>query len=410
MTAWFIPATEDVLLQRALLHLGLNKAVRYYRELVVPGIGGVWFVRQLSWAAAGIYLATMEGQDTSKAEIAHAIEALACKLIWLKNNAESIRGKRAFARYPDEYSYKNLTQINKYYVQVTFRQSSVRALMDLGLTEGGMRFNSMELTPSGEAMVNAFLDNENNISIKKSLRNWIGGNKYPKSGKQFEYLGSKKASLAEKEILRDRLHADSIDEISDTERRKRLIDAFGKRNILNMPKIDDIKKNLNGTCKQQTKEIETAEAFDEMLSTARDLVHNTAEAMENSTSKPIKNFLSSNEIKDNIEKEISASKKYLLRTEKSQKPHRDALCFAKAIMDKKNQKEEVLKEIVQRDGVILSVSDGKIHRGSLFDRRRQNYNDEELDDEIGAEENSTKEKIRQLFTLCRDCINDKKQD
>ena len=57
MGNWFIPALEEFQSERALLHLGLNGAVRHYRELIVPGIGGVWFVRQLSWAVAGIALA-----------------------------------------------------------------------------------------------------------------------------------------------------------------------------------------------------------------------------------------------------------------------------------------------------------------------------------------------------------------
>ncbi len=76
MSEWFIPAKEEFQSLRALWTLGLNRAIRYYRELVVPGIGGVWFVRQLSWAAADIALA--REHHIKPAKVANAIKALAC--------------------------------------------------------------------------------------------------------------------------------------------------------------------------------------------------------------------------------------------------------------------------------------------------------------------------------------------
>ena len=38
------------------LTFNLNDAIRYHREMTVPGIGGLSFVRQLSWAVMGISL------------------------------------------------------------------------------------------------------------------------------------------------------------------------------------------------------------------------------------------------------------------------------------------------------------------------------------------------------------------
>jgi hypothetical protein len=72
--------------------------MRYHREQSVPGIGGAWFVRQLSWAVAGFKL-LKENTKESPIRVANAIEALACKSEYKMNPDEySFRGKRAFAR------------------------------------------------------------------------------------------------------------------------------------------------------------------------------------------------------------------------------------------------------------------------------------------------------------------------
>ena len=39
-TIWFLPTPEGVPSRRARVHLGLNRAARYYQDLAVPGIGG----------------------------------------------------------------------------------------------------------------------------------------------------------------------------------------------------------------------------------------------------------------------------------------------------------------------------------------------------------------------------------
>ncbi len=385
MKKWFIPGLEKFPTQRALLHLGLNKAVRYYRELVAPGIGGVWFVRQLSWAVAGIQLTKDINQPILASRIANAIEALACKLILKDNSNANVRGKRAFRRYPDAWLFKELSQPMNY-VQVTYRQSAVTALLKLGITEGGMRFNSMSLSPIGEELANAFL----NI-IRNPLLNWIDGGDFPESGKKVNWLSQKYAGNTENQIVRDRLRADTIDNGNNPHRRRLLIDAFGKLVDVDMPAI---KKELNY---DQVSEIVTAESFDYMLTTARNLIYKCAEDLKNAQSKPIKDLA-----KENVNIIIELKKKalnFLKHSEVSKKIHIDAKSFADSIHSAET--EDILQKLISRDGSILTCSDRKIWQGALFDRRQEI----EEDRNVGSEEYSTKNKISQLFTLWKDCEN-----
>ncbi|MCF6156157.1 MAG: hypothetical protein E3K36_13140 [Candidatus Brocadia sp.] len=234
MTDWFIPEMEEFETQRALLNLNLNKAIRYYRELVVPGIGGVWFVRQMSWAVAGIQL-VQEINSFGPVKIANAIEALACKLVWEQDQNQGVRGKRAFNKYRDARSFKEISQ-PKYYVRIPYRSSTVRALSGLGLTRG-TRFNSMELEPNGLVLAEAFLNQKKGGQGGKSVRNaitdWIGGDEIGK-GNIVDGLWRDGVTGEEKQISRDRLRADSKDSLADRGRRARLIEAFGNCDELNL--------------------------------------------------------------------------------------------------------------------------------------------------------------------------------
>src|SRR4051794_27732386 len=83
-SSWYSPIPSDLGRSRLVLDFGLRAADLFFRELVVPGIGRVWFVRQLCWPAAAIRLHSMlkteRGRNVTPTVIAHGIEALGCKL------------------------------------------------------------------------------------------------------------------------------------------------------------------------------------------------------------------------------------------------------------------------------------------------------------------------------------------
>ena len=140
MEDWFIPKPEKMPPQRATLRLGLGRADRFYRELAVPGIGGVEFVRQISWSLLGLALSEVRELRRHRPNmIANGIKALACKLTWkhladtdgLEDYGGPMRGKLASNRSPEKMSFADLTN-RRNYVQVTYRQSTVIGHVNAG--------------------------------------------------------------------------------------------------------------------------------------------------------------------------------------------------------------------------------------------------------------------------------------
>ncbi|MBM4066070.1 MAG: hypothetical protein FJ266_10605 [Planctomycetes bacterium] len=394
MTDWFIPEMEEFVTQRALLNLNLNKAIRHYRELVAPGIGGVWFVRQMSWAVAGIQLA-QEINSGKPVKIANAIEALACKLAWCKDQNQGVRGKRAFNKDKERvvWSFKELSQ-PQYYVRIPFRSSTVRALSGLGLTTG-TRFNSMVLTQNGSDLAEAFLNQkkggQGGKSVRKAITDWIGGDKI---GNIVSGLWRDGVTDEEKEISRNRLMSNSNDSFG---RRAHLIEAFGNCDELN---LDSVKKNLHP---DQVIEIETAQAFDGLLKTGRDLIHKCAEIIDEDNIRVAGRL--ADRVDEMLEKLRSAANRYQECVNKSKKPHHDARDFTEICSC--DSDEKLLLKVIERDGVILKTTEeNTIEKGHLFSRHKEiseNGENERGEEVVGTEESSTELKIRQLFKLRRDC-------
>ncbi len=400
MSEWFIPATEDFRSQRALLHLGLNKALRKYRELVVPGIGGVWFVRQLSWAASSIYLKENErGIKHKPAKIANAIEALAEKLEWNKDKENfKGKGKRAFARDESDniWSFKELSD-KRHYVQVTYRQSTVHAMSGLELAEG-TRYNSMELTPKGEEFVNAFLDQDkgrDGSKIKNALAKWISGDDIGNvNGVVVKGLGKSSASPDEKGRCILLLNSDK--------NRSNLINTFSKTN--HFPGIEKIKNKLNGqeSVQDQLKNIDTAQLFDGILEPARTAIYNYAELLNGKSNSSVSEFVKDKNLSSVLEQLKDCADKYLASSGKKYPEVED---FAKILSSQSSSDVAgKMKYLVERDGNILSLSNDKIVKGHLFEHRKEIEDEiESTNEQMGSEELSTEFKLRQLFNLWRDC-------
>lgn len=85
---WGLLGPEQLGGERRTRTLDLGAAVREYNERAVPGMGGVWYAKQLLLAMLGIALAQKlrERQiNVSNITVANAIEALGCYFA-LKHN------------------------------------------------------------------------------------------------------------------------------------------------------------------------------------------------------------------------------------------------------------------------------------------------------------------------------------
>ena len=83
---------------RISLDFKLRAADLFFPELVVPELGRIWFVRQLSWPLAALALheeLASHGSNAPKpTAICHGIEALACKLEYLVDPQDPPVGPR----------------------------------------------------------------------------------------------------------------------------------------------------------------------------------------------------------------------------------------------------------------------------------------------------------------------------
>ena len=184
-TFWFSPAPSDVLSSRISLDFGLRSADFFFRDLVVPELGRIWFVRQLSWPLASLALhESIQNQGLNAPKptaICHGIEALACKLAYQDNPQgpfDRILGSRAFGR--DQESLRNFQRLRQpsNYVRNTHRQAATRALRrdgGLGFARGS-RFDLLELEPVGRALAersSTSASERAGTSLRKWLLGWL---------------------------------------------------------------------------------------------------------------------------------------------------------------------------------------------------------------------------------------------
>jgi len=158
---------------RLRLDFGLRPAILAFNEWAVPGLGGAFFVRQLTWGCVGIALAGEIGKPLMAAKVAEAIEAFASWIALKRATGyetdDRVQGKRKFSEL-DAISF-DLVSKGGAYVTVPFRRAATSALPGLGFCEKAeSRFNALRLARPGMALAEAVLaDNK----VRNILFGWI---------------------------------------------------------------------------------------------------------------------------------------------------------------------------------------------------------------------------------------------
>ena len=145
---WGLLGPDSVESSRRTRTLGLGASVRLFNDLAVPGIGGVWYAKQLMLATLGVSVAEQArklGAKVQNVEVANAIEALACRLAFDSNkwNRDArLRGNSKLQGKGDDLRFSRVRQRN-FYVTQPMRMAMVQALPALGLVEtDSTRFNA----------------------------------------------------------------------------------------------------------------------------------------------------------------------------------------------------------------------------------------------------------------------------
>jgi hypothetical protein len=393
-TYWFSPAPSEVSSSRISLDFNLRTADVFFRELVVPGLGRIWFARQLSWPLAALTLheeLASHGSNAPKpTAICHGIEALACKLQYLvdpQDPSRRILGRRAFGRDADRevWSFRRLRQAMNY-VRNTHRQAATRAIrVDGGLGFArGSRFDLFELEPVGRALANAFLEQrvgQGGTSLRKWLLGWLNDN-HEVSGapKTLLYaLSPEHATDNERALVRSRLLGTSTPE---SEKRQRLARAVGR--AADLPDIEGgvIVRLREAGHLEQANEIVAARAFGAVLDRARDAVANLTRAVE-----PVRGgvklvtLASDSALRKSIKNLRSVSNNYIHQANTASVKDATSRSFADAIIVADDS--EAIRLLVRRADEVLWLADGSVVRGPLF--RIVDGADETRDLEDGAE-------------------------
>lgn len=155
---WGLLGPEQLAGSRRTRTLGLGAAVRKLNQLAVPGLGGVWFAKQISLATLGVRIADRlrpSSANVKAIEIANAVEALACWCAFNSNGWTSdsrLRGRQKLVG-KDDPTFTRLCQ-PRFYVTQPMRMATVEALLDLGFVEpGSQRFNGFRCTQAGMDLI-----------------------------------------------------------------------------------------------------------------------------------------------------------------------------------------------------------------------------------------------------------------
>lgn len=376
-TNWFSPAPSEVTSSRLSLDFDLRAADLFFRELVVPEVGRIWFARQLSWPLAALALheeLASHGSNAPKpTAICHGIEALACKLEYLvdpHDPSPRILGRRAFGRDIDRevWSFHRLRQASNY-VRNTHRQAATRAVrVDGGLGFAhGSRFDLLELEPVGRALANALLDQrvgKGGTSLRKWLRGWIEGDReisgWPKT--LLQALSPEHATDEERELVRSRLLGTAT---SATEKRQRLARAVGR--AADMPDIEGVVvvRLREVGHREQADQVIAARAFGAVLDRARDAVATVTREVEPARGGvKLATLVADSGVKRAFRDLRSAAKNYVEKANTAGVNEPTSRVFTDAVAAADDS--EAIRLLVRRAGDVLGLADGSVVRGPLF--------------------------------------------
>lgn len=208
--------------------LGLASAVRYFNDRAVPGVGGIWYGKQLLLALLGVVVAESAAQKSpmfkaSKIQVANAIEALACWLALKQSESDPrLRGREKLAgKQAKDFAF-SLACKPGFYLTQPMRMQTVQPLLALGFVSAtGERFNSFSSTTEGRDFVEAACNDckPYKRDVVKHLTGWALGEHIDVESKELINALSPLVAMpvVASQLLQERLQQGST---PDAERRR----------------------------------------------------------------------------------------------------------------------------------------------------------------------------------------------
>lgn len=383
--SWGLLGPGTLASERRTRTLGVAGSVRLFNDLAVPGLGGVWFAKPVFLATLGVHIAQQaraRGVSVTNIEVANAIEALACSLAFNANGwTQDARLHGRLKLRPDaDLAFRNVCR-RGFYVTQPMRMSTVQVLPALGLVNtGGQRFNSFTCSPVGEEFVETCIAgiSPSKRSVTAHLLAWICEKADPgKADSISRALSPTRPMNADAHnLLRERLRQGSSSE--GAESRQRRSDALAW--------IDRLWKSEARQVGWQRPpaELQQADHWSDLQSgalffTARSAALNALDAVETCMSIEGKSFSLKRElpalVATKLEDVRHAAAAFIARGHDS----REALAFCRECT--RDDVDEVLKNLIDRDGRVLRRIDDEVRAGPAFQGRAATLQEDESADE-----------------------------
>lgn len=379
MSYWFSPAPSEITSSRVSLDFNLRAADLFFRELVVPELGRIWFARQLSWPLAALAIHQELSRHNSSAPkptaICHGIEALACKIEYEANSATETRsrrilGSRAFGRDDESqvWSFQRLRQASNY-VRNTHRQAATRAIRrdgGLGFAHGS-RFDLLALEPVGRALADAFLDQrvgQGGMSLRKWLRRWLEGEHESLTWTTTlqQSLSPETPTSGERKLVRSRLLETSTPAGKTRRSLARAVGHAAKMPDIEAEVVDRLRAEAN---REQADQVLAARAFGAVLDRARDTVASLTHAVEPARGGvKVAVLAADRELRRAIKDLRSATMNYVKRADTAGVNEPTSRRFADEVAAADDG--ETIRFLIHRAGGVLSFADAYVVRGPLF--------------------------------------------
>lgn len=368
-SSWYATAPSKTDRTRITLNFGLGRADRQLNELVVPQLGRIWFVRQLSWPVAALSLGgRLRGSTNAKpSAISHGLEALGCKLEWSENpHSERLLGKRAFGRdeEDDVWAFGQLRS-RRHYVQNTYRQAAVRPIREgvgLGFVTGS-RFNTFTLTDVGKQLADAFLDQVaggRNGKTGPKLEQWICGGDLSFTPALRKALAPSSPSERERALVDKRVFG-----VADDACKRRCDAAKALGTSAKLRDTLEVSESLRDAgCAGHANDVLVARSFGFMLDRARDVAALISQRVDASKlGWPVGEATSDQDLKGAISSLKESGKDFLKNAEIANFTESKSGAFAQALA---GNIVAVVTHVARATKEVFIVAEQRVMRGPLF--------------------------------------------
>lgn len=416
---WGLLGPETLTDERRVRTLGVGASVRLFNDLAVPGLGGIWFGKQLFLATLGVALAERlraKGKSVQNIETANAIEALGSWFA-LKTNGwkpdSRLRGATKLnGKNENDFAF-SVVRKPGFYVTQPMRMATVQPLPTLGLVNAeGSRFNGFTCSQYGQDLIDAQFPGFNrDLSLSKGkfevLVNWAMGG----SIKGLEELSTLKSltQLAREILMEHLIQGSNQESRADTERRI---------SIMNWVESIRQPESLGLTWDKKPHNIDDAHWDDlhagALFFNARDNAISVLDRFEEHIGNLNMHRFSLNdsipvEIKANIKSLRASAQAYLDQN------HQDNLAYTFCTECVDSNDQTLLSNLVRRDERVLRLRDQMVLPGPAFRGNPIQNLDENLSMPSVAETSSSNNilwpegishRVRNLFLLNADLHGD----